>query len=105
MPTSSSDGAGPEPCGSARGDANARSRRKAVRKGERFEELALSLDGLDDALAQANHRLSMSSRWRQAWRAQSAGLREDLGGRDPATAGGHGHHVRGRHADQAGGWT
>ncbi|GAA3691504.1 hypothetical protein GCM10023081_31200 [Arthrobacter ginkgonis] len=58
----------------------ARSRKEAVRKAERFEELALSLDGLDDAIAQANDLLNMSNHWRKAWRAQTAGLREDLDG-------------------------
>lgn len=50
----------------------------SVSEAVRFQEVAETLDGLDDAIADSNALLNLNSSWREAWRNQSAGLAEEL---------------------------
>ncbi|MDQ4491180.1 DUF5129 domain-containing protein [Sinomonas sp. ASV486] len=59
-----------------------RSTSKYVKEARRYEEIAETLDGLDDAIADTNSILTMDSRWRAAWRNQTAELTDQLDGID-----------------------
>jgi hypothetical protein len=57
-----------------------RSRSTSLKAARRYEELAQTLDGLDDAIADANSILNLDSRWHTAWRRQADELLGQLDG-------------------------
>lgn len=59
-----------------------RSRRSSLKEARQYEEIAQTLDGLDDAIADTNSILNLDSRWRTAWRNQTDDLIEQLDGID-----------------------
>ncbi|MGP5072373.1 DUF5129 domain-containing protein [Arthrobacter rhombi] len=59
-----------------------RSTVEGVSQAEAFAEAAVSLDKLDDVIADANSFLNRDSSWDEAWENQTRDLREDLDGID-----------------------
>jgi hypothetical protein len=63
-----------------------RSRRLSLKDARHYEEIAQTLDGLDDAIADANSILNLGSRWHEAWSRQTGELTEQLDGIDEMLA-------------------
>lgn len=57
-----------------------RSRSASLKQARRYEELAQTLDGLDDAIADTNAILNLGSSWHSAWRRQADELLAQLDG-------------------------
>ncbi|PJI52542.1 hypothetical protein CTI14_40745, partial [Methylobacterium radiotolerans] len=51
-----------------------RSRSSSVKEARKYEALAQTLDGLDDAIADTNAILNRGSSWRSAWQRQTQDL-------------------------------
>lgn len=63
-----------------------RSRGSSLKDARHYEEIAQTLDGLDDAIADTNSILNLDSRWRTAWQNQTGELTEQLDGIDDMLA-------------------
>ncbi|GAB2755800.1 DUF5129 domain-containing protein [Sinomonas soli] len=66
--------------------ARERSRSASLKEARRYEELAQTLDGLDDAIADTNSILNRGASWRSAWQRQTGDLTGQLDGVDAMLA-------------------